>query len=158
MGADTHHHQPVAVLVERAVLVSRIGIGGQVLVLGLGVDEIGELHGAAFLDLLVGAATDEDRLAAPFYGKLGANLDAGDIDEDRRQRLDIGRGVHLVHKSPAGGAGRDGAGPGGRVVEEIPPGACVIICLGHEHHSLLLTGVRPCEPWRRVPATFTGGY
>ena len=91
----------------------------------------------------LGPMADKDRLAAPLDGQLGAGLDAADIDEDRRQRLNVGRGVHLIDHRPDGGAGCHRAGAGRCVIEEIPPGACVIFCVGHVSLSFPEGRARP---------------
>ena len=85
---------------------------------------------------LGGAAADEDRLAQPFHRQLGAHVHARDVDIDRRQRLHVGRRVHLVHERPDGGADGNRAGPRRGVIEEVAAGACGFFCVGHESSPL----------------------
>jgi hypothetical protein len=71
MGADADHHQPLAGLVQRAVLVAA-SVPGDVGVARLPVGQIGQVDRARLGDLLLGAAADEDRLAQELDGQLRA--------------------------------------------------------------------------------------
>ena len=101
LGRERHQRRA-----EVTCAVGGVGVG-LVGVLALGIDQIGQRHGAGGLDLFGGAAADEDRLAAPFDGQLGAHGNARHIDKDRRKGAHISGGVHLVDQRPAGG----GQGP-----------------------------------------------
>ncbi|MPL88445.1 hypothetical protein SDC9_34468 [bioreactor metagenome] len=146
VSAHAHHHQPFAGVLARegrqgAVLVRGVG-AGLVGVLGRGVGQRRDVDRTGEINVFLGAAADEHRLAAPFHRELGAGFDARDIDVDRGHGLHVGRGVHLVDQRPDGHAGHHRAGSGGGIVEEIPPGACVF-CVGHEIFSLPGPGIRP---------------
>ena len=135
VGADADLDQPFAGLVQGAVLVGG-GFGpAQIGVLRDGVDQFAQIDRAARLDLLRGAAANEHGLAQPFDSQLGAFRDPADIDLDRGESLDVGRGVHLVHKRPGGGTGGHRACARRGIIEEIPPGAYVVICVGHGSFS-----------------------
>ena len=159
MCADADHHQPFACLVEGAVLVR--GVERHVVaVLRVTIGQIGKGHGAGGLDLGLGAAADEHRFAQPFHRQLRAGFYAGDIDADRGERLNVGGRVHLVDKRPHGRPGRNDTGASCGVVEEIPPGAFVIFCVGHEVYSIIsvpLTGLIRGSG-RSGPAAFLRGY
>ena len=68
--------------------------------------------------------------------------------------LEKGAAAALVNHRPDGGTCGDDAGACGCVIKEIPAGAFVIVCVGHEVYSILLPGVAHAVQGRRNPATF----
>jgi len=129
MGADPHHHQPAALFIEGAVLIggieARVGIVVTRELIGHALD----VFAARTLDFIIGAVADEHRLAEPFHRQLAAFDHIGDIDPDRGQGAHVCGGVHLVHQRPDRGARGHDTGPGRCVIEEIPAGSFVIVCV-----------------------------
>src|SRR5690606_31975851 len=122
---------------------------GDVVVAGDRVLQLGQRHGLRFLDLLLGAVADEDRLAAPLGRDRHARLDGRNVDVDGGKRQRRGIGSHLVDEWPDGGADADHASHAGSDVEEIA--AVMIGRFVRAHgHWVLSPYYRRKEPaWRQ---------
>ncbi|EAQ12500.1 hypothetical protein RB2654_14480 [Rhodobacterales bacterium HTCC2654] len=129
VGAHAHHHQPVFAFAKGPVFIGRGLFATEVLVARDRIGKIVDRGFAGRVDLFLRPVADEDRLAEPLNRKLAAFGDTRDVDADRSQRPHVRRGVHLVDQRPYGGTGRNDAGTGGRIVEEIPAGPFVIVCV-----------------------------
>ena len=70
-------------------------------------------------------------LQKPIGSGLNASSTANDV-----QAAHVRRRVHLVDQRPDRSACGDGPGPGGGIKQEIPAGACGVVCVGHENSPL----------------------
>ena len=130
VGADAHHHQPFAVFVERAVLVGRRRRRRRCW-------RCGHWRRAGRHRRPRGRASISSSVRRRMKTGLPSHLtvswrafgDAGDIDPDRAQRLHVGGGVHLVDERPDGGTRPRRPGAAGGIVQEVPAGAFVIVCV-----------------------------
>ena len=82
VGANTHHHQPFAALVERAVFVSGVQ-RWCVVIARRSVNQLLQIDGPRFFNLVFGPAPDKHRLAQPFNSQLGAGCEIRNIHPDR---------------------------------------------------------------------------
>src|SRR3954447_26438021 len=114
MGADADHDQPLVMAFLDPGLV------------GLRIGQARERDAARFIDLLLGAVTDVDRLAAPEHLDVLTFGDRRQVDFDRRAGRDCrGIGIHLGNKRPERSHSGDRGGSTRRNKEEIT--ACRMI-------------------------------
>mmetsp|Transcript_22443 Transcript_22443/g.36201 ORF Transcript_22443/g.36201 Transcript_22443/m.36201 type:complete len:320 (+) Transcript_22443:2069-3028(+) len=129
---DTHHHQPLARFVQRAVFVSGVRTHRSVRILGALVRQVRQLNRAGCFNLFSRPATDENRLAQPFHSQLCAGIKAADIDNDRRQGQNVGGRVHLVDQRPNRSTDGNCTCATSGVVQKIATRAFVFFfCVGH---------------------------
>src|SRR5262249_44388970 len=90
------------------------------LLIGLGIGQTREVDRTRFLDLLLAAVADEDRLAAPEHLDDLTFADRAEIDFDRCTRRNGGRvGVHLRDQWPYGCSSTNRTHGSSRDVEEV---------------------------------------
>ena len=146
MGADADQHDPLVV----ARLHPRL--------IRLRLDKLGQLHVLGFLDLLVRAVADEDRLALPEHGDPLADHDRRQVDLDGGQRQHVLRRVHVVDEGPSDGGRADAGGGAGDQLQEIAFGdvGMAMVSNGGGRISHLPLDTIALPAWRRTRQTAGG--
>ena len=133
---NAHLDQPFAGFIQSAVFVGRCGRAVAIRVACDLVNKVCHVDAARVFDLYGRPASDKDRLAEPFDSDLRAFCYARHVHSNRGQGQNVCRRVHLVDQRPNRGTGGNRACAGCCVVQEVPPGAFVVFCVGHEVISI----------------------
>ena len=96
-------------------------LSGRLALRASGSMRIVERHGLGFLDLLLGAVADEDRLAAPHHRDRLALLHRSEIDLGRRHRQRRRVRIHHIQERPQSEAKTDRGKPAGGDHDHVAP-------------------------------------